>query len=99
MNKNALSFVEACERIFGNNAVVTRDGIAEVVSESGAPYPYWLVTKSEFRHGRGYYKVPSSGKTITKKESIKHYSSMYNIVDTAKIIPRNFQKPIIAICH
>ena len=71
MNKNALSFVEACERMFGNNAVVTRDGIAEVVSESGAPYPYWLVTKSEFRHGRGYYKVPSSGKTITKKESIK----------------------------
>ena len=61
LNKNGLAFVTACEKIFGDEAIVTRDGIAEVVAESGAPYPYWLVTKSEYRYDRGQYKVPPSG--------------------------------------
>lgn len=71
MNRNALQFIEACEKIFGSEVIITRDGIAEVVSESGAPYPYWLTTKSEYRYGRGQYKVPPSGKkieTVKKKE-------------------------------
>ena len=29
--------------------------------ESGAPYPYWFVTKPEYRQGRGYYKLPDIG--------------------------------------
>jgi len=71
MNKNAKAFVVACEGRFGVNAVVTRDGITQVCNESGAPYPFWLVTKSEFRYDRGQYKVPSSGEKIVKlKESI-----------------------------
>ena len=70
MNRNALEFIEACEKIFGSEVIITRDGIAEVVSESGAPYPYWLTTKSEYRYGRGQYKVPPSGnKTKTTKET------------------------------
>ena len=70
MNRNALQFIEACEKIFGDECIITRDGIAEVVSESGAPYPYWLTTKSEYRYGRGQYKVPPSGnKTKTTKET------------------------------
>ena len=70
MNRNALSFIEACEKMFGSEVIITRDGIAEVVSESGAPYPYWLTTKSEYRYGRGQYKVPPSGnKTKTTKET------------------------------
>ena len=71
MNRNALSFIEACEKMFGNDTIITRDGIAEVVSESGAPYPYWLTTKSEYRYGRGQYKVPPSGKKIQKTQPIK----------------------------
>jgi len=71
MNKNAKAFVVACEERFGANAVVTRDGITQVCNESGAPYPFWLVTKSEFRFDRGQYKVPVSGEKIVKlKESI-----------------------------
>jgi cobaltochelatase CobS len=71
MNKNAKAFVVACEERFGVNAVVTRDGITQVCNESGAPYPYWLVTKSEYRYDRGQYKVPPSGEKIVKlKESI-----------------------------
>jgi hypothetical protein len=71
MNKNAKQFVVACEERFGANAIVTRDDITKVVNESGAPYPYWLVTKSEYRYDRGQYKVPASGEKIVKlKESI-----------------------------
>ena len=64
MNRNALSFIEASEKLFGANAIVTRDNINEIVKESGAPYPYWLVTKTEYRYGRGQYKVPSSGNKV-----------------------------------
>jgi len=66
MNKNAKAFVVACEERFGQNAVVTRDGITQICNESGAPYPFWLVTKAEYRYDRGQYKVPPSGETIVK---------------------------------
>lgn len=67
MNKNAKSFIVASEGIFGSEAVLSRDDITRVVNESGAPYPYWLVTKSEYRYDRGQYKVPPSGEKIVKK--------------------------------
>jgi len=66
MNKNAKQFVVACEQRFGKNAVVTRDGITQVCNESGAPYPFWLVTKAEYRYDRGQYRVPASGEKIVK---------------------------------
>lgn len=69
LNKNGLAFVMACEEAYGVNATVTRDGIAEVVSSSGCPYPYWLVTKTEFRAGRGHYKVPASGAKVARTKA------------------------------
>ena len=68
MNRNALSFIEASEKIYGVEAILTRDNINEVVKQSSAPYPYWLVTKSEYRFGRGQYKVPASGNNIIQTE-------------------------------
>jgi hypothetical protein len=71
LNKNALSFIKSCESKFGVEAIITREDIAKICNESGAPMPYWLVTKSEYRFDRGQYKVPPSGKKIVKlKESI-----------------------------
>ena len=67
LNKNGLKFVTACESIFGDEAIVNRDDIAKVCQETDAPYPYWLVTKSQYRYGRGQYKVPPSGQKIVKK--------------------------------
>ena len=67
MNKNAKAFVVACEQKFDVEAIITRDDITQVCNESGAPYPYWLVTKSEYRYDRGQYKVPPSGESIVKK--------------------------------
>jgi len=69
MNKNAMAFIVACEERFGDEAVITRDGITQVCNESGAPYPYWLVTKSQYRYDRGQYKVPPSGQKIVKLKS------------------------------
>jgi MoxR-like ATPase len=66
LNKNALAFIVACEERYGSEAVINREDISKICEESGAPMPYWLVTKSEFRHDRGQYKVPASGQTIKK---------------------------------
>ena len=66
LNKNGLAFVTACESIFGSEAIVNRDDIAKVCAETDAPYPYWLVTKSQYRYDRGQYKVPPSGQKQTK---------------------------------
>jgi MoxR-like ATPase len=63
-NKNALAFIVAAEKAFGPGSILTRDGINQIVEETGAPYPYWFVTKSEYRYARGQYKLPDIG---TKK--------------------------------
>ena len=52
LNKNGLAFVTACESIFGDEAIVNRDDIAKVCQETDAPYPYWLVTKSDRKSTR-----------------------------------------------
>ena len=70
MNKNQLAFVKACESKFGSDAIVSREDIAKICSESGVPMPYWLVTKAEYRHDRGQYKVPASGETIVKSKGV-----------------------------
>jgi len=71
LNKNAIAFIQACEEKYGNEAIITRDDIQKIISEFDVPMPFWLVTKSEYRHDRGQYKVPSSGEKIVKKsESI-----------------------------
>jgi len=64
-NKNQKAFIEAAESIFGIGSILTRDGIQHVVETSGVPFPYWFVTKSEYRDGRGQYKLPDIG-TIQK---------------------------------
>jgi MoxR-like ATPase len=66
-NKNAKAFIEAAESIFGISAILNREDIARVVKESGAPYPYWFVTKKDFRNGnRGEYLLPSIGTKVKK---------------------------------
>ena len=80
MNKNATKFIEAAKSLFGDSAVLTRDGIQHVVDETGVPYPYWLVTKQEYRSGRGQYRVPSSEKTTTQANPVV---SVDPVVDTS----------------
>ena len=61
LNRNQKSFVVAAEAIFGVDAILSRDDIQRVVNENEISFPYWLVTKSEYRDGRGQYKLPNIG--------------------------------------
>jgi cobaltochelatase CobS len=72
MNKNARAFIAASEKKYGKGAVLTRADIDELVEETGAVYPYWLVTNSTYRAGRGQYRVPGgSGVSPVKQEVIE----------------------------
>jgi len=65
LNSNQKAFVEATKTVFGYTVgVLSRADIQKVVDETGVKYPFWLVTKAEFRGGRGEYVLPSTD--ITK---------------------------------
>lgn len=60
MNKNAKAFVIAATEIYGENAIMNRDQVKRVVEERNVPFPFWFVTKQEFRTGeRGKYILPN----------------------------------------
>jgi len=61
LNRNQKSFVTSAEDIFGANAVLSRDDIQRVVEEKNISFPYWLVTKAEYRAERGQYQLPNIG--------------------------------------
>ena len=61
LNRNQTAFVKAAEELYGHNAQLTRDNIQHVCEEKDLSFPYWLVTKSEYRYGRGVYKLPNIG--------------------------------------
>ena len=87
MNRNQTAFVEAAEKIFGAGAVLTRDGIEHVCEEADLAYPYWFVTKSEYRHDRGQYKLPTIGskvKTVKVEEPVVAKATDVQKSDTAK---------------
>lgn len=91
LNKNATAFITAAESIFGAGAILTRDGIQHVVEESGAPYPFWLVTKSDYRVGRGQYKLPASGVTPTKTTQDAPVAEAMTIDMSAQVM--SFRQP------
>lgn len=69
LNRNQIAFVSAAEKIFGTESILDRNDIQRVVDEEDLAFPYWFVTKTEYRCGRGQYKLPNIGtKVIEKKE-------------------------------
>ena len=71
LNRKQKAFVEAATNLFGTSAVLTRDGIDHVCEESGLPYPFWFVTKPEYRHARGQYKLPAADVVKVVKSEVK----------------------------
>jgi MoxR-like ATPase len=65
LNRNQTAFVKAAEELFGTGSILSRDNIHRVVEENDLSFPHWFVTKSEYRVGRGEYKLPNIG-TKTK---------------------------------
>jgi hypothetical protein len=68
LNRNQIAFVKAAEELFGVGSILTRDGIDHVCEEKNLSYPYWLVTKSEYRSGRGHYQLPNIGSKPVQKQ-------------------------------
>jgi hypothetical protein len=68
LNRNQKSFVTAAEAIFGDKAILNRDDIQRVVEENNISFPYWFVTKSEYRAERGQYQLPDIGTKPKIKE-------------------------------
>lgn len=64
MNRNAKAFVQAATELYGANAIMTRDQIQHVVDERSVPYPFWFVTRQEFRSGRGQYRLPDAPNAV-----------------------------------
>jgi len=60
-NKNQVAFIKAAERLYGIGAVLNRDNIQHVAREEDMAFPFWFVTKSEYRSGRGQYQLPDIG--------------------------------------
>jgi len=61
LNSKALEFVRAAEDVFGPEAILNRDQVNTVVELNNLSYPYFFVNKSEYRIGRGTYKLPNIG--------------------------------------
>jgi len=76
MNKNQKQFITACETKFGRDAIVTRAEIDDIVEETGCTYPFWLVTKTEHRAGRGQYRVPSLGAPVKVTQAEPEYAEV-----------------------
>ena len=69
LNKNQIAFVKSAERLYGIGAVLTRDNIQHVAREEDMSFPFWFVTKSEYRSGRGQYQLPDIGtKPVVKQD-------------------------------
>jgi MoxR-like ATPase len=86
LNRNQTAFVEAAESIFGARPILTRDGIEHVCEEKGLSYPYWLVTKSEYRVDRGRYQLPSIKRKLTESESMQAPEPELEVALSAQVV-------------
>jgi len=71
LNRNQIAFVKAAEEMFGVGQIMTRENIEQVVEKNKLPFPYWFTTKSEFRSGRGQYKLPSIGTKLVEEPEME----------------------------
>jgi len=90
MNKNAKAFLEAAVEKYGPNAIITRDNIQDVVTESGVPFPYWFITKPEYRAERGQYRLPNTNAyVVIERDEPLRQRRLEDDSDTA--IPEKFE--------
>lgn len=80
LNKNQKDFLEAVKQVLGDKLILSRSEIDQVVSEKGVKYPYWLVTKSQFRTGRGEYALPGSIKVTPQMTIPETVEAMAQVV-------------------
>jgi hypothetical protein len=64
LNDKALDFIYAAEELYGPQAVINRDQIRHIVDTNNCSYPYFLITNSEYKFGKGSYRLPDIGTPI-----------------------------------
>ena len=70
LTKNQETFIDAVKEVLGTQTILNRADIQRVVDEKGMKYPHWLVTKSEFRFGRGEYRIPGDAGNVEVTEPV-----------------------------
>jgi len=88
LNRNQTAFVKAAEEIYGTGSILNRDQITRVVEENDFSFPYWFVTKSEYRVGRGEYKLPNIG---TKSKPVMKEEPQMEVALAAQVL--EFKQP------
>jgi len=88
LNRNQTTFVKAAEEIYGAGSILNRDQITRVVEENDFSFPYWFVTKSEYRVGRGEYKLPNIG---TKSKPVMKEEPQMEVALAAQVL--EFKQP------
>ena len=59
LNQSSIDFITAATNMFGPGCTLNRSQIQQIVdSIPGMKYPYWFVSREEYRAGRGEYNVP-----------------------------------------
>ena len=84
LNRNQEAFVVAATETFGADAALNREEINRVCEENDLSFPYWLVTKSEYRAERGLYKLPSLPNA--KKTTVKQPEPELEVAMSAQVL-------------
>ena len=85
MNRNAKAFVQAGTELFGKNAVLNRDQIQRVVDERSVPYPFWFVTRQDFRSARGLYRLPDAPDAVNAPVVVEVNKEVATVEMTATV--------------
>lgn len=102
MNANALKFIRAATEKYGAGAKLNRHQIQDVVDEKGIFFPYWFVSKPEYRAERGCYLLPMidgaapsvavASETVSTTQSNVHVLRQKKLEDDAdSAIPAKFK--------
>jgi len=92
-NRNQIAFIKAAENLYGVGAILNRDNIQHVAREEDMAFPFWFVTKSEYRSGRGQYQLPDIGTKPVVKVSIPAGAEheQYDVALSAQVLA--FKQP------
>ena len=82
LTKKMREFVDASVEVLGNQTILNRADINRVVTERNISYPYWLVTKTEYRHSRGEYVLPLTNTSTT----VNPQPVLESTIDMAQIV-------------
>jgi hypothetical protein len=58
MNKASIKFVQIASAMYGEGAELDRDMVQKVCDNHGIGFPFWFISRPQYRVGRGLYKLP-----------------------------------------